>query len=142
MLIGVLVSAQFAIAAYACPGSGQAGAEHVASPASMSTAVAQIVTAMDAHGGMDATGTPGHLQYAAMDPMLPNLCMGHCQFGQQTAEHTPAPTVAPVLLTALYTLPPLHRTAASGGPRATAAADGPPVSVDPPHAILHCCLRD
>lgn len=140
VLIGVLVSTQFAIAAYACPGFGQAGPEHAAMSGSPGSAAAELVSMIDSAGDA-AAGAPGQPQHSALDPMLPNLCMAHCQYGQQSAEHTPAPALAPVLLTALYTLPALDRTTAAGG-RAAAPAGGPPVAVDPPHAILHCCLRD
>lgn len=140
VLIGVLLSTQFAIASYACPASGTPDAEHQASSSTASMASLELVDTTGPHSGMDAADTSSGQTHPGMAPTLPNLCLSHCQFGQQTAEHTPAPVVAPALLTALYTLPSLDRAAAS--PRLISRADRPAVVADPPHAILHCCLRD
>lgn len=130
VLIGVFVSAQFAIAAYACPELPRSVA-----------ADAQEAAAMDAHASMAGPQMAGNDGHAAIDPGLPHLCLGHCQFGKQSADYTPAPVVAPALLTAIYTLPPAKEAAAARVPRASSLR-GPPGTGDPPHAILHCCLRD
>lgn len=135
VLVGVLLSTQFAVAAYACP-------EVLGLPAA-----AQAQTAMElapepgdpmVHGKgallastSDAGKAPG-----TIDPMLPNLCLEHCQYGEQKADHTPAPSVAQALLTALYRLPDPE-----GFTRTPARPSGPTAPADPPHAILHCCLR-
>lgn len=136
VLIGVFVSAQFAIAAYACP--ELSGSITAAAPQAHSVSSA---TAMDAHGSMAGLKMDGNGR-AVIDPSLPHLCMGHCQFGDQSADHTPAPVVSPALLTAMYTLPPADEAAASRVPRASSLRGGPPGAGDPPHTILHCCLRD
>ncbi len=39
-----------------------------------------------------------------VDPQAANLCAEHCKQGQQSADHTPSPAVAPALLTALYSV--------------------------------------
>jgi hypothetical protein len=76
-----------------------------------------------------------------IDRRLPNLCMAHCQFGRQIVNDRPAPDVPAAALHALYALPaaPVARD-----PRLLlpAAVRGPAAASDPPHAILHCCLRD
>lgn len=130
LLVGVLLFAQLAVAAYACPVvlNGSANGPDHAAVMGMGG-----VTAMQS-GGMET-------KLGGMDPVLPNLCVGHCQFGQQNADGTSSPTVpVPVaLLTSLYTLPSLEQSAGLARPIATAS--GPPSLADPPHAILHCCFR-
>lgn len=128
LLVGVLLFAQLAVAAYACPvmlnGSAN-GPDHSAGMAM------GAVTAMQS-GGMET-------KLGGADADLPNLCLGHCQFGQQNADSTSSPAVPVALLTSLYTLPSLEQSA--GLARPLAAASGPPSLADPPHAILHCCFR-
>lgn len=137
VLIGVFVSAQFAIAAYACPALSESVTAGAPESASLHSAAAT-----DAHGPMAGAKMEGNHGHDAMDPELPHLCMGHCQFGQQSADHASPPVVSPALLTALYTLPPAEAAAASHVPRAISLRGGPPGAGDPPHTILHCCFRD
>jgi hypothetical protein len=118
LLIGVLVTTQVAIAAYAC--AGMPGIAQVADAAS----VGSQDMAMAADG---------------MDPGLSNLCVGHCRFEHQTADKKPAPDVPLALLTSLYALPALDHDAGVIGPLVPRGLSAAP---DPPHAILHCCLRD
>lgn len=140
VLIGVFVSAQFAVAAYACPELSPSVTDEARS---VPTAAAEMASAaMGAHGSTNGLQTHGNHGYAGMDPGLPQLCMAHCQFGNQSADHTPLPAVSPALLTAIYTLPPVQEAAASRVPRANLLRGGPSGASDPPHAILHCCLRD
>ena len=138
VLIGVLLFAQFAVAAYACPGGPQSLSHAVgrttAASAPMADSPADL--AQPPHAAM--SGQSGGEQ-GAMDPLLPNLCIEHCKFGQQKPDHSPAPALSPVLLTALYTLPALDRPVRV---RAAAPAPDSPAPGDPPHSILHCCLRD
>ncbi|CAN7776946.1 hypothetical protein LJR290_007857 [Variovorax sp. LjRoot290] len=134
-LIGVLLFAQMAIAAYACPGllpgtstemqmlSGNAATLEVSNTA-MSTAASQATSPC-----ADMAG--------ATDPS-PNLCAEHCRYGQQS-DHAPTLTVPVVLLTTLFITP--YATDVAMRPRPAAAASSALASVDPPHAILHCCLR-
>lgn len=120
LLMGVLVSTQLAIAAYACAGPSRMPMAEQGQPAG-----AVMVMAED---GMLGGSGP-------LDAALPNLCLAHCQHGQQSGDHSPAPTVPAMLLTSLYTLPAL----AEGS--VTTAPDGAPPAAAPPHAVLHCCLR-
>ena len=129
LLVGVMVFAQMTVAAYACtgaqgtvmPGAGTSG-----------TDVTMVRAAM-----IDlADGARGH---AAMDPAQPNLCAAHCQSGQQNADGKPAPSVPAALPTSLY--PRALADLSADSQRASTAPDDPPPKADPPHAILHCCLR-
>jgi hypothetical protein len=111
LLIGVLVFAQMTIAAYACP------------------SLTNVVTVNTV-----AVAMPDCEQ---VDTDAAQLCLEHCRFGQQSADHSPSPAPLPALLTPLYSLPAAP-DAAAGLPLAPGA---PLAAVDPPHAILHCCLR-
>ncbi len=79
------------------------------------------------------------MSVGGLDPALPNLCAAHYQYGQQSADHAPAPVVPAVLLTSLYTLAPLGDSSGYVGPRT--GPNGLLAVADPPHAVLHCCLR-
>jgi hypothetical protein len=137
VLIAAVVFAQTAVAAYGCsrlPGT--------------STAV-QLHAAMLSMGGQPAAQHPGTpIDHGAMDdsggmmPMVAGLCAGHCQFGNQSADHQPAPAPSPALFAVLYALDPMdrHPDGVAGWP--AKPAQGSPPAADPPHAILHCCLRD
>lgn len=128
LLVGVLLFAQLAVAAYACPvmlnGSAD-GRDHAA------------VMGMGGVTAMRSGGMEAHL--GGTDPELPNLCLGHCQFGQQNIDSTSSAPIPVALLTSLYALPSLEQSAGLARPIATAS--GPPSMADPPHAILHCCFR-
>ncbi|MBT2325248.1 hypothetical protein J7E62_23230 [Variovorax paradoxus] len=134
-LIGALLFAQMAIAAYACPGllpgastEMQMLSDHAAaldfSNTTMSTAADQ------------ATGPCADMA-GATDPS-PNLCAEHCRYGQQS-DHAPTLTVPVLLLTTLLITP--YATDVAMRPRPAAAVSSALASVDPPHAILHCCFR-
>jgi hypothetical protein len=116
-LIGVLLFAQMAVAAYACPG--------------LLPGASTMPTAAD-----QATGPCADMA-GATDPS-PNLCAEHCRYGQQS-DHAPTLTVPVVLLTTLLITP--YATDVAMRPRPAAAASSALASVDPPHAILHCCFR-
>ena len=78
-------------------------------------------------------------QMAAKDLDTPNLCIAHCQSGQQSNVHSDAPTVLPVMASILIVAlsdPNAHASSgrANAPERITAAAS-------PPHTILHCCFR-
>lgn len=120
LLVGVLLFAQMAVAAYACPVMLNGSANRPGDVAVVHS------------GGMEA-GLGG------MDSDLPNLCFGHCQFGHQNTDSTSSPTPPVAMLTSLYTLPSLEQSGALARPLATAS--GPPSLADPPHSILHCCFR-
>ncbi|TMH33734.1 MAG: hypothetical protein E6H58_07870 [Betaproteobacteria bacterium] len=115
-LIGVMLFAQMAVAAHACPQMA----------ASMSHQPEQMVDAADA--ASDPSDQP-----------VSNACLEHCRHGQQSADHTSAPVLPAALLVGLYTLPAVID--AFDAARARAAPDGGATAAPPPHAILHCCLR-
>lgn len=140
-MIGILVFAQLAIAAYACPGlfnSMPAGA-------SVRTQVQAGVLAESSRSEHDSQAMVADaaqkmpVDCGQVDPEAPNLCAEHCKQGQQSADHTPAPAVAPALLTELYRV-----TLSTASPVAEDAYYAPGLllrAAAPPHAIAHCCLR-
>jgi hypothetical protein len=119
----VLVFAQLAVSAYACP-QLQPLASALESPAS-----APMVMSQD---GSDCD------QRMALDPAAPTLCAEHCKVGQQS-ERAWIVSVPPALLSALYPLAP--PPAASPLPRPAAAPADALVAASPPHAVLHCVYR-
>jgi hypothetical protein len=120
----VLVCAQLAVSAYACPQLQPASAA-LESPASPQMSMAE--------DGSDCVQ-----QMTALDPAAPNLCAEHCKVGQHS-ERVSTVNVPAALLAALYPLAPPQ--AASPAPRPTAAHLGALVAACPPHAILHCVYR-
>lgn len=141
-MIGVLLFAQMALAAYACPSLTKA----TLAGASMHSQVLEGMPA-DANQSIQASPAMGAINGAHSMPVdceqvdveAPNLCAEYCKQGQQSADHTPSSTIAPVFLTALYSV--MHSTAA---PTAEAAYYAPGMllqAAGPPHAIEHCCLR-
>jgi hypothetical protein len=144
LLIGVLLSTQLAIAAYACSGMSRMLIPEQDQPANAAIAMAglDLASPIASNPGAGAAANQGNGMDAGcgrLDPAFPNLCVAHYQYGQQSADHSAAPTVPAALLTSLYTLPPLgessERTGLASGPNSARAA------ADPPHATLHCCLR-
>lgn len=128
LLVGVLLFAQLAVAGYACPVMLNGSTHGMAPSAVMGMGdVAEMQS-----GGMET-------KLGGMDPDRPNLCLGHCQYGQQNADSTSSPSLPAAVLTSLYALPSLEQSAGLARPIATAS--GPPSLADPPHAILHCCFR-
>lgn len=126
LLIGVLLFAQLAIAAYACPQLSSTG---VGEGAAMERAGA-ATPAADMAAGCPEMGQA--------DPDQPNLCIEQVHFGQQS-DQTQTPTLPAILLTALYTLPLLPEPAPP--PPSAAVTSGFLAAASPPHAILHCCFR-
>jgi hypothetical protein len=127
LLIGVMVLAQMAIAAFACP-------------TLLSTPQSDAPVAMGASPDTTASTEDGGVAGCdQMDNSAPNLCAEHCHFGQQSADQSPAPTVAAAILTALYTLP--AQPEPQGHVQFRADMDIEQAAASPPHAILHCCFR-
>jgi len=123
LMLGVLVFAQMAVAAHACPVmSGQTG-----------DASGRLI-AMGANPAPDVTGNDGAAKSAPQ-----SLCTAHCQAGQQSADSKPAPSPPLALLTIRYALPMLEHGGEDA--RQLAATNDPSLAADPPHAVLHCCLR-
>jgi hypothetical protein len=123
LLAGVLLSAQMAIAAYACPG--------LALPDEPSGAAATIAPASPPMANCDDMA-------GAMDPAAPNLCAEHCKYGQQS-DQAATLNVPAAVMSALYVIQPAPLTASP--PRPTAAILSALVAASPPHAIAHCVYR-
>jgi hypothetical protein len=127
LLACVLLLAQLAVAAYACPGL-------------QSTSRSATVVAQGDETEVDAPTMPGcsDMDGIALDPDAANLCAEHCKVGQQSHE-VPSGSVPPVALTALYHL---HIEAVSApSPRPAAARTDALVAASPALAILHCVFR-
>ncbi len=126
-LIGVLLVAQLAVAAYACPGLAAKAPD-----TAMASAGATMLATMHAPmpGCEDMVG--------ALDPEQANLCAEHCKQGQQS-DQAPTLTVPVAMLTALYPTTPALPGKAS--PRPTAGTLSARVAASPPHAVLHCVYR-
>ncbi len=133
-LVGVLLFAQMAIAAYACPGLSSASkigmemSATLASPGELNTA----------SGSTDAMRSDCDDMAGSMDPSSANLCAEHCKYGQQSDQSSTI-TVPAALLTELYVTPSVPDTAPL--PSSAAATLSALVAASPPHAILHCVFR-
>lgn len=141
MLIGVLLFAQFAVAAHACENLASRvqagrGSETVASRGSSAAAATPDAARMESDQGVpsgcdDMAGTQGAIPG--------NVCTEHCRYGQQTFDPGQLPSVSPALLAVLYVLPAAIPVDSSR--RMPAGVRAASVAASPPHAILHCCLR-
>lgn len=142
-LVGLILFAQLAIAAYACPAlqSAGAGMQAVAAAAGGDQVVRD--------NGMAATGAdaglapmPGCDQMGgAPDEAAPNLCAEHCHFGQQ-GNQSQVPSLPMMTLVSLYTVAATVPDEASLPVTVRTASLAMPAAVPIPHAILHCCIRD
>ncbi|HSW04627.1 hypothetical protein [Aquabacterium sp.] len=132
-LIGVLLFAQLAVSAYACPG--------VSSAPGLQKAMA---TAADGNSANTDAAMNGPQAIACadmampMDPDFANLCAEHCRQGQQS-DQAATLTVPAALLTALYITAPAPEPLVA--PRPAAATPSALAAASPPLAILHCCFR-
>jgi len=118
LLAGMLLFAQLAVAAYACPG---------------------LAAEVPAVAAASMPEMPGCDQ---MDPDAAALCAEHCRFGQQSADAAPQPAVQAATPTLLYLLPDLPLLAVGPGGAFHASPDAAvPAAPPPSHAILHCVLR-
>ena len=131
-LVAVLLNAQLAVAAYACPQVAQAMAAAELFAQSVAKPVAQPVVAVAAAMPDCADMTQG------ADASTATLCAEHCKFGQQSDS---APTLAlpAVLLMARYDAPftPLRAPASRPGGAWSSAL----ITAAPPLAVAHCCWR-
>ena len=131
-LIGVVLLAQMAMSAYACPGlsSGAMTGGRMSAASSMDGIGNALVDAADQQA-TDCAGMAG-----PMDAQFANLCAEHCHQGQQS-DHAATLNVPVALLKALYTT----RLVAEPSPSPAAAEPSALVAASPPFAILHCCFR-
>jgi len=128
LLLGVFVFAQFASAAYGCSeiAVGSIGVQGYGAVARENSLTGITVDRLQTQSG-------------STDLAEANRCLTHCQFGTQDADSAPVPTPMVALLADDTTLPSTARLA--GYATALTMANRPPPAADPPHAILHCCLR-
>ena len=142
-LIGVMLLAQFAIAAYACPRAMPSAESTEATLSASARDEAMAVVGEDMAGNTDAATDARSMNCdqtpVQLDPASPNLCTEHCNYGQQS-DHTQAPTVPVIVLSSLYIVPTVLE--ARCPVRATAAAAGLLSADSPSLAILHCRFRD
>ncbi len=127
-LIGLLLFAQLAVAAYACPALSQARAD----------AAAAAVVQQQQH--QDMAGMNCEQMAGPADEAAPNLCAEHCRFGQQQGAQ-PLPQPLPALLVSLYVLAPAPAETRMLASRPATPSDEALAAAFPSHAILHCCLR-
>ncbi|NDP43212.1 MAG: hypothetical protein GZ089_10940 [Aromatoleum sp.] len=129
LLIGVLLFAQLAVASYACPGlSG-----------STSTTAAGVTSWAPVQAATEPSASVAGCEH--VDASAANLCAGHCQHGQQSADTAPVPVVHAAIPTFLYSLP-IEPELLLGSGRSHPAPDASLAAAPPPpHAILHCVFR-
>lgn len=127
LLACVLLLAQLAIAAYACPGLSATTRATTVAAAGGEPEVAAAT--MPGCSGMDAT---------TLDPDAPNLCAEHCKAGQQSHE-VPGVSVPMVALHAIYEL--RVETPLAPSPRPATGRIDALVAASPPLAVLHCVFR-
>lgn len=132
-LIGVVLFAQLAVAAYACPGRSSAASMNATTEATAASDGASADATVVGQPAMDCESMAG-----PMDPAFANLCAEHCHHGQQS-DQAATLTVPMALLTALYITPLAPEPFVA--PRPGAAATSALAAASPPLAILHCCFR-
>ncbi len=128
-LAAVVLLAQLALAAYACP----AGLPGPAGPVAAPTGLQAVAMVADLAAPNPCSGMSG-----AMDLDLPNLCAEHCKYGQQS-DQAGSLTLPLAAWVALYTTaPPQAPAPLPGRIDAARLAQG---AAPPPHAVLHCVYR-
>ena len=134
-MIGVVLLAQMAVSAYACPGLAVGTMMNMAavSPVSSGDEAGRDLAAIAADRAIACADMAG-----PMDPAFPNLCAEHCHHGQQSGQVATL-CIPAALLTALYITPLAPEPFVA--PRPAAAATSALAAASPPLAILHCCFR-
>ena len=134
-LIGVVLFAQLAVSAYACPGLSFAASMKM----QMAATAAPDGGSTDAAMAMADRQVPNCEDMAGpMDSEFANLCAEHCHRGQQSDQAFTL-TVPAALLNALYLTPLAPEPVVA--PRPAANATSARVAASAPLAILHCCFR-
>ena len=132
-LVGVLITAQMAIAAHACPA--------LLSPSAVNQQISAAGDSADERREA-ILGTPmGRASNCddvtgAMGPLSTNLCAEHCKYGQQS-DHALTLNAPMAVLIALYT----NLLVPEPPPRLAAATMSALVAASPPHTLLHCVYR-
>lgn len=132
LLIGVLLVAQLAVAAYACPSLASMQVPMLMGGAAIASDDASLVQASAAMTDCE--------QMHALDNQSPNLCLEHCRHGQQSAETASMPTVFVALPVFLYPLP-IESPAGHGSDWPALCPDVSRTAATPPHSILYCVFR-
>lgn len=133
LLIGCLLFAQLAVAAYACPGAVSMGAQM-----SMTGSTEADAGKVSMDVASQSMSNCEDMVMEALDPQNANLCAEHCKFGQQSDQASTL-TVPAAILLALYFAP--LEPAPKASLRPAAATPSALVATSPPHTILHCCFR-
>ena len=131
LLVGALVFAQLAVAAYACPALSPTHA-----PAKAPAMAGDMDVDDIAPPGAQAADCGGMV--GPIDPSSANLCAEHCKQGQQS-DKVAALNLLAAVHRPLYVLPPPPDVAPPACPAAGTASAL--VAASPPHAILHCVYR-
>lgn len=142
VMIGVLLFAQFAVAAHACenlassvPGS-RGAATSAALDSDSAAAAATDAAAVEAN---EVGASPRDDMAGPLDPTSANICAEHCRYGHQTFDPGQLPSPSPALFAVLYVVPAL--APAESAQLMPAEMRGAPSAASPPHTILHCCFR-
>lgn len=130
-LIGVVLFAQLALSAYACPGLFSAASVPMRMQPGTDDESANVAATEKRGANCDDMA-------GSMDESSANLCAEHCRQGQQS-DQAATLAVPAALLNALYVTPLAPEPAAA--PRPAADATSALVAASPPHTILHCCFR-
>ena len=138
ILIGVLLFAQTAIAAYVCPGISVSANTQMPSTKLAETSSNDVAMPVAIDRAAPCASRGDGIAPVAMDPQNANLCAEHCKVGQQSDQAFTL-TVPAALLMALYYAPLVPTPTA--GLRPAAATPSALVAASPPHTILHCCFR-
>jgi len=126
LLVGLLVYAQMALAGYVC-----VEPSHLARNGTMPASVTPFAPgATSAAAAFDSR----------MDAPQAGMCAAHCQSARQNLDVKPFAGPALALLAGYFTLEPV--ISGLGVERPVSPATAPPPLADPPHAILHCCMRN
>jgi hypothetical protein len=138
VLIGVLLFAQMAIAAYVCPGVSVSANTQMPSMEMVKTSSDTAALPVTSNQAAPCASMGEDVAPLAMAPQNANLCAEHCKVGQQSDQASTL-TVPAVFLMALYFAPLVP--APNAGLRPAASTPSALVAASPPHTILHCCFR-
>ena len=145
VLAAVVLMAQLAVSAHACPGPAALRMQRTEA-ASSSGLPGNAAKAAKATAEVAAAGPAVHpcagMSYGtdAAAPAFANLCAEHCHYGEQS-DQTCAVKLPVAFFSALYTAPTGPAIGPSAAPAPWALAASPWPAASPRLAILHCCFR-
>jgi hypothetical protein len=138
ILIGALLFAQMAVAAYVCPGLSLSANTQMPAMEMVKTSSDDAAMQAASNQAVPCESMGEEAAIGPLDPQSPNLCAEHCKVGQQS-DQVSTLTVPAVLLMALYFAPLVPNLMAELRP--AAATPSALVAASPPHTVLHCCYR-